>query len=119
MNFNLTFDPSVTSDFQTAINAVAQFFDSHFTDNVTINLTVKLGDLSPNGLGASNTPFNSYTYSTIQTALNGDATTTDDATALANAVPTTDPVTGTHTYWISRAEAKALGLISGSDGGSA
>ena len=116
MNFNNTFESTVTSAVTTVIDAVEQFFDDHFTDNVTLNIDFKMADLSAtNGLGASNTPFNVYSYSSIQTALAGDATTTDDNTAVADDVPTTDPITGTHSYILSRAEAKSLGLISGSD----
>jgi len=118
MNFNITYDSSVTAEAKAVIQSVAQFFDNHFADSVTINITASLGDLGPNGLGRSNWSFNSFGYSAIQTALSGDATTADDAAALANAVPSTDPISGTHTYWMVRAEQKALGLLSGSDSGS-
>jgi VCBS repeat-containing protein len=118
MNFNITYDPSVTAAYQTVINAVAQNFDNHFTDNVTINILVKLADLSAtNGLGASNTPLNSFSYSSIQTALSSDSKTSDDTTALADELPSTDPISGTHTYWLTTAQQKALGLLSGTAGG--
>jgi len=118
MNFNITYDSSMTAEAEAVIQSVAQFFDNHFADNITINITASLGDLGPNGLGHSNWSFNSFSYSAIQTALSGDATTADDTAALANAVPSTDPISGTHTYWMVRAEQKALGLLSGTDSGS-
>jgi len=113
MIFNNTFDSSVTAEAKTAILRVEAFYDAHFTDNVTLNVTFKMADLSSvNGLGASNTPGTFDTYSQIQGALSTDASTTSDATA---ALPTTDPVTGTHSYILTRAQGKALGLISGTD----
>jgi hypothetical protein len=75
-----------------------------------------LADLSAtNGLGQSSTPRGIFSYSAIQTALAGDKTTADDTTALADEVPMTDPISGTHTYFVPRAEQKALGLLSGTD----
>ena len=118
MIFAITYDLSVTAEAQAVINTVAQFFETHYADDVTINITASMADLSPNGLGRSNWPFNSYSYSAIQGALAGDTTTTDDSAAIANSVPGTDPISGTHTYWMVRAEAKALGLITGDDSGS-
>jgi VCBS repeat-containing protein len=117
MNINITYDSSVTATYQTAIDAVAQFFDSHFSDNVTINISVNLADLA-GGLGKSFWNFNSFSYSAIRNALQSDATTSNDTTALADDVPSTDPISGTHTYFMVLAEQKALGLLAGNATGS-
>jgi hypothetical protein len=117
MNINITYDSSVTAAYQTAINAVAQFFDSHFSDNVTINISVNLADLA-GGLGKSFWNFNSFSYSDIRNALQSDAMTSNDTTALADDVPSTDPISGTHTYFMVLAEQKALGLLAGNATGS-
>jgi len=102
MIFNLTYDSSVTAAQQTAVNAVAQFFEKHFIDNVTVNITVSFADLSAtNGLGASTYQLNTHSYTDIRNSLIADQTTADDA---AGALPATDPISGTHTYWVSRAE---------------
>src|SRR5204863_2385448 len=43
----------------------------------------------------------------------GDAKTADDATALSagGSLPTSDPISSSHTYLVSTAESKALGLV--------
>jgi hypothetical protein len=116
MNFNITYDPPVTVDQQNAFNAVATFFEHHFADPVTINITVRFADLSPNGLGRSNTPLNEYSYANIQTNLAADQTTTDDVLGALGADPIAgaEGSSGTHTYFMTRAEAKAIGLLGAS-----
>src|SRR3954447_13055843 len=119
MNFNLTFDPSTTSapaEFTTIVNTVANFFEVHFIDDVDVNVTVKFADLGANGLGASNTNLNTDTYSDLRGKLIGDATTTDDTNSAAT-LPGTDPISGTHTYWLTRADQKALGILGAHDAG--
>jgi VCBS repeat-containing protein len=112
MLFNITYGANVTAQQQNAINAVAQILQNHFVDPnnpVTININVNFADIT--GLGASSTPLNTYTYAQIRTALINDQTTGDDG---LGALPATDPIGGTHTYWMARAEAKALGLLAAS-----
>ena len=108
---NITYDPSVNSappGFVLAVNAVAQIFQSIFFDNVTINITVAYGAIG--GLGASSYPLLSISYAQIKNALAADSKSADDATAVAS-LPNADPIGGTHSYFISLAEAKALGLL--------
>src|SRR5260370_26048862 len=50
----------------------------------------------------------------MQLALANDRTTADDNTAVlsgGSAFTTTDPVVGPHNWWVSTAQAKAIGLI--------
>jgi VCBS repeat-containing protein len=119
MNINLNYDSSTNAapaGFQTTVAAVASFFQNHFIDPITINITVAFGALASNLLGQSQPgSLNSFSYSNISTNLSADATTADDATA---ALPSTDPITGTHTYWLDRAEQKALGLLDANNTGS-
>jgi FG-GAP-like repeat len=118
--FNITFDASVNSApsaFKTTVNAVAQYLQSQFNDPITININVGYGEvggqaLDSGSLGESETTFRSYTYAQIRTALVNDAKSADDATAVAS-LPTSDP-TGGGSYWVARAEAKALGLLGAS-----
>jgi len=63
-------------------------------------------------LGQSMYSLASYTYSTLRSALVADSTTANDAAAVAT-LPSTNP-TGNGTMWLSTAQAKALGLTSGS-----
>jgi hypothetical protein len=117
MQFNLTFDASVPAEATAVVNAVAHFFEVHFTDTVQVNLNVAFGDLGANGLGRSNFPLNSKSYSDWTGALStDDALTTDDINSAAT-LPSTDPISGTHTYWLTRAEQKAVGLLGADDAG--
>src|SRR5439155_3846778 len=60
-----------------------------------------------------NTNLVSTTYANLRAAVVADVTTADDTTATGagGSVAAADPVGGTHTWWVSRAEAKALGII--------
>ena len=119
MIINIAYDLSVNSapaGFKTAVAAVVQFFQSHFLDPVTININVGYGEvanqvLGSGVLGESLTYFNSYSYSQIKNALALDAKTADDNSAITS-VPTSDPISGSHAYWVATADAKALGLFS-------
>ena len=117
MNFNVTFDASTSSapaGFFTAFNDAIQFYETTFNDPITINMNVGWGEinghpLSPGDLGNSLTNQQGfYSYSQIKPALQKDAKSTADATAVAN-LPATYPVSGAP-FVMSDAEAKALGL---------
>jgi hypothetical protein len=119
VQFNLTFDPSVNSApaaFKTTVEAVANFYASQLTDNVTVNLNIGYGEVGgsalPSGaLGASSTNLVSTSYGALVKALKADAIGAADHSAVAS-LPTRDP-TGFGFYWVSTAEGKALGLYSG------
>jgi hypothetical protein len=95
----------------TAFAAAVARFTSNFSDpiNININVTAVAGTGT---LGTSNTSLLGFSYASVHTALAGDSKTADDATSLAagGSVPAVDPVGGTHLWWTSRAEAKAIGL---------
>jgi hypothetical protein len=118
MNINLIFDQPVgnlPAGFVASLNAVVQYLDSHFNNPVTINIHVGYGQingqpLSPGALGQSLTFLNQYSYSAIRTDLIANATSTDQISAV-NSLPATDPTPGGNGhYWVSTAEAKAIGL---------
>jgi hypothetical protein len=118
MQIDVTFDQAIGSlpaGFVAAIDYVVEYFDHLFTDAITINIDVGYGEvngqpLGSGALGESITFLNSYNYSTLRGALAGDAKSADDATAVAS-LPGSDPISSTHTYWVSTAEQKALGLL--------
>ena len=114
MSFNVTFDATASAQQQAAVQAVANFFNAHFTDPISIDINVTFANLGPNGLGESNTTNNTYTFAAMTAALTADSTSTADATAVAS-LPGTDPITDppgtTHTWTITQAEQMALGLI--------
>jgi FG-GAP-like repeat len=122
MNINLTFDSSVNSapaGFVASINAVVQFFDSHFNNPITVNIDVGYGEingspLDAGALGESETFLNNYSYSALRNALIANASSPDQIAAI-NSLPATDPTPGgTGNYWTATAEAKGLGLMGAS-----
>jgi hypothetical protein len=121
MIFNITYGASVSSapeGFKTTVATVAQFFQNTFTDPVTVNVTVEFLPLGEDGLGRSTYNLNSYSYSQITAALAKDSTSSIDGVAVAK-LPATDPISGMHAYYMTSAQAKALGLAdasSASDG---
>ena len=73
-------------------------------------------NLAPGNLGQSLTNQQGfYSYAQVKAALTNDATTANDAIAVAN-LPTADPYGGTK-FVMSNAEAKALGLLAGNSTG--
>ena len=121
MIFNITYGESVSdapAAFKTTVAAVAQFFQDAFTDPVTVNVTVEFLPLSGGGLGRSAYDLNPYSYSQITAALAQDSTSGTDGVAVAS-LPAADPISVTHSYYMTPAQAKALGLAdasSASDG---
>jgi Ca2+-binding RTX toxin-like protein len=121
LTININWDPSVANapaGFQAAVNSVVQLFQSQFSDPITININVGYGEvngqsLGSNTLGASITYLSSYTYAQIRNALSADAKTADDTTAVGT-LPASDPIPGSHVFWLATAEAMALGLAGGS-----
>jgi len=115
----ITYDASVNNApaaFKTAVQSVVQYFESQFTDPVTININVGYGEvdgrqLSAGALGQSLSYLNSYSYTQLRNGLITDSKSADDAIAVAT-LPVNSPVTGT--YWATRADAKAIGLLGAS-----
>jgi hypothetical protein len=114
---NVTYDASVgsaPSGFTTVVGQVVQYFESHFTDPVQINLHVGYGEVGGQSLGGalgeSQTYLMTESYSALKSALSADASTSTDLSASAS-LPSFDPY-GSGTYYVSTAEAKALGLLS-------
>jgi hypothetical protein len=116
LSFNITYDSSVGSApaaFKAAINYVVNLFEDIFTNPITINLDVGFGEvdgfsLGSNALGASIiSAAPSYTYTQIKSVL------VSGATLGTGSLPVSDPTHG-GTFDIGRADAKAIGLLSGS-----
>jgi hypothetical protein len=114
--FDITYTSAVSSraDFaqiQAAINFVSNEFSSAYSDNVTLNFTVNAS--AGCGLGCSlfSNNYVSTNYAGVKTALQNDANSSDDNSAVAS-LPATDPTGGRLQWAVPSAEAKALGLIS-------
>ena len=93
--------------FTAAVNAACSFYDQLFSNNVTLNVTFTYGPVS--GGSAQNTAQGIYTnYATIRSELASNADTAVADTAV-NTLSATDP-TGGGTFFLTEAQAKALGM---------
>ena len=116
---NITWDASVASapsGFTTGVMAAVQYFESHFFNPVTININVgwgEIGGIAVSSLGASGSNwYGYYSASQMDSYLKNTATSTADQTAYSH-LPSSAPA-GTAGYWVTSAQAKALGMTSGS-----
>ena len=105
------------SQLQTAVNYAFQQYASNFSDPITIQISVgTFSDLpsrpSLTPAWASPNYSTGLAYSSVRAALAADATSANDAAALASLSPTTDPTNGS-TFQTSVAQAQSLGLLPG------
>ena len=128
LTINIVDDSSVTtasltvrSELAMAANAAVQFFETTFTTQTPVTLTIGLGWGEVNGstapftignnLGASESNGSQVSYQTVYHALQANQTSADQAAAAAS-LPTSDPTRGSTTdYYVSRAEEKALNIL--------
>lgn len=110
---NPIFDSTITSDpnsatIQNTINEALQQYEAAFSDPITV--TIQFSKMAT-GLGHSSTYINNISYTTLLTALNADAKTTNDAVALAHlpAGPN-NPVNANSSVTLTTANLRALGL---------
>jgi hypothetical protein len=108
------FDSTITSDpnaaaIENAINTAIANIQSMFSDPITV--TINFSEMS-SGLGQSNVYYYTLSYSTFLAALKADATTSDDATAIA-LLPSvsTNPVNSNSTINVKTANLRAVGII--------
>jgi hypothetical protein len=76
MQINVTFDSSVNqapAGFISAVNYVVNYFDSLFTNNVTINIDVLYQNLGSGILGENQESAVSTTYSSVRSALHHES----------------------------------------------
>jgi hypothetical protein len=121
MQINLIYDQATSTlpaGFTDAMNRVVAYLDAEFTNNVTLDLHVGYGEedgdpIDP-GFQAENTPANydRFSYTTLRQDLVNAATSTDDQTSVQN-LPTVDPISGTHDWWVDDLQQRALGIGSG------
>ena len=120
LHINVTYDASVANApaaFTTVVAAAVQWFQSHFSDPITININVGYGEVGGQtmtsfALGRSLYFVDTFSYSQVKNALAADAKSASNSASVAT-LPSTDPTNG-GTFHVSTAEAKALGLNSGS-----
>ena len=120
---NANFTPAFATDFgpntaaaEAAFAAAAQIYTTNFVDPITINITVT-AVTGTGTLGMSNTFYESQGWGTLQTALTNDAKSPADFIAIGagGSINGADPTAGTGAWWVTTAQAKALGLLAGND----
>ena len=107
--FNIVpiFDGTVTNapnaaDYIAGFNYATQQFTSHFTNDVSVNIKVTIGGTG----GSSISTFTSgYTYQELRTAL------ASHSTIAAAGLPADDPITATHAYSLTVANAAATAMM--------
>ena len=122
LTINLNYDPDATFsaaglsaadivNMKAANTYAAAQFTSNFSDNINVNIRVT-AVAGTGTLGGSSTFLSGFSFASLRGAALADVTTADDATSTGagGSVPAVDPIGGGHTYFVSRAEAKALGL---------
>jgi len=118
-HLNINFDASVArapAAFVTDVERVADFFTSHFNNATTITINVGYGEVAGYNIGrtALGESITNYKTASSYTALANAFNATsiqDDANFARALLPTTDPISGKHTYWVTTAEGKAIGLL--------
>lgn len=111
MVINITYDATVTNlmnpaQVQPAVAAVVQWLQNQYTNPITINITVAFS--SGVSLGQSSFSLLGKTYAQVTNALNSRRVSAADFSSVAS-LPASDP-TGSSTWYVPRAECKALGL---------
>jgi PEP-CTERM motif-containing protein len=103
---NITSDPNAAA-IEGVINTAISTYEADFNDPITVAITFQEGG----GLGGSSTFFANVSYSAYLSALTADATTSNDATALAH-LPTgpNNPVNGSSTINVKTANLRAVGI---------
>jgi PEP-CTERM motif len=118
LTFQLTYDSSISTapaGFLPAFNNAIQFYQTTFTDPITIKLQVGWGTINnksliPGALGESLVNGQAFSnFAGVKSALMSDAKSAVDQTSVFN-IAANDPTNGA-TFVMAYAEAKALGLL--------
>ena len=110
-NFDMNFGAEADAA-KAAWTAAADVFTSHFSDNIHINITV---DALPGtkDLGRSFPGTVSISYADLFASVSENARTQSDQIAIGSggSMTAADPTNGAGTWFLTRAQAKALGVI--------
>jgi hypothetical protein len=117
MNFNVTYDSSVTGQsqafqnlFHGAVNAALQFYTQAFTNNITVNITFAWASLGQGAVAENSYYYSTYSYATIVNALKATQRSTDDITAYTT-LPAADPTGSSgNDFMLTATQARLLGL---------
>jgi hypothetical protein len=127
---NYSFDSTVTSlsatlrnEYEAAVAAACEYYEHVFNNNITVNILFSWGTedgntITGNTVGENNSTGPTENYTTIKNALSDrvfglalSGSDPGDSITAANTLPSSDPAPGGNgTYYVSNAEAKALGI---------
>jgi hypothetical protein len=117
LTINIIWDSSVANapaGFESVVESVVQFYESEFSNPVTLNINVGWGEVAGSpvttDLGESESYLESFSYSKIVSALAQNASSNAQVSAV-NSLPSSAPTGGS--YYLTLAEATALGLATG------
>ena len=105
--------------FKTAVQAAVQFFDTLFTNNISVNIAFGWGEVAGDKLDAGSVGESSayyefpYTYGEVRSALVAADAGTPLLAQAVQTLPTINPA-GAAQFAINTAEEKALGVYTGS-----
>src|SRR5215471_11171796 len=105
-----TYDASVSAPYRSAIITAENFFQSHFTDAVTVNLTFALQPLGSSFAAQNEFQTVSVSFADFVAALRTHAATADDALSVLG-LPATDPTPLGVGMSVPFGEARMLGLM--------
>src|SRR5271166_137241 len=116
---DISYDSSVDNApaaFKAAVADAVAFFESWFTNPITIHIDVGYGEVGGQALGAGDlgeslTSLDNFSYAQIKKRAGSGRDVCRPETAVGT-LPSADPADGN--YWVATAEAKALGLLGAS-----
>ncbi len=137
LTFNFNFTEDTPAIYVTRVNQIGDVWSNYIHDDVTVNINVEVGALPSGYLGGARPSMVKVNYADVVQQLELDRLSDQDQSAVAN-LPTyqssvgeisiartinqTSDATGlVHTdtsatnLWLTRANAKALGIVSGND----
>jgi hypothetical protein len=120
LQFDLVWDSSVSSapaGFESAAIAAATYYTRMFSNPETITINVGWGEVGGTAIGSGSLSESSRAgtyepYSAVRSALLKDASSSSYQAQADSTLPATDPL-GARFYYVTTAEAKGLGLMSG------
>jgi hypothetical protein len=130
LNFNFSYAPGTSLEQMLAFEMAGNIWSSYMNDDATINIHIEMTDLLPNNVIGGSLPGvkAQHNLSDFQDSLAGDGTSLDDLvasnhfnnnllglTVKLNNNGTNNQVQNINTINMTRANAKALGIIDGND----
>ena len=116
MTFVNSYDASVTTAYRSAIITAENFYQSHYSNAVTINESYTTANLGAGAVAQNSFFYQNVSFATLKSVLSANATSADDMAAVTSLSGLADPSGGAG-FAIPNSQAKALGLIAANAAG--